>query len=206
MIPVQFITHTTERYTYEDAARLALDGGCRWVQLRVKGPADDEVRPLAERVLALCRERGATLIVDDRVELAKAIGADGVHLGREDMPVAEARERLGEAFLIGGTANTFDDVERLCRAGVDYIGCGPLRFTTTKERLAPVLGLSGYASLMARMAEAGLRTPVVAIGGITRADIPALMATGVRGIAVSSAVLRAADPVAEMESLLHADE
>ena len=143
MIPVQFITHTTERYTYEDAARLALDGGCRWVQLRVKGPADDEVRPLAERVLALCRERGATLIVDDRVELAKAIGADGVHLGREDMPVAEARERLGEAFLIGGTANTFDDVERLCRAGVDYIGGGPLRFTTTKARLAPVLGHSG---------------------------------------------------------------
>ena len=206
MIPVQFITHTTERYSYEDAARLALDGGCRWVQLRVKGPSDDEVRPLAERVLALCRERGATLIVDDRVDLAKAIGADGVHLGREDMPVAEARERLGEAFLIGGTANTFEDVERLCRAGVDYIGCGPFRFTTTKERLAPVLGLSGYASLMARMADAGLHTPVVAIGGVTRADVPALMATGVRGVAVSGAILRAADPVSEMDAFLHADE
>lgn len=206
MIPVQFITHTTERYSYEDAARLALDGGCRWVQLRVKGPSDDEVRPLAERVLALCRERGATLIVDDRVDLAKAIGADGVHLGREDVPVAEARERLGEAFLIGGTANTFEDVERLCRAGVDYIGCGPLRFTTTKERLAPVLGLSGYASLMARMADAGLHTPVVAIGGVTCADVPALMATGVRGVAVSGAILRAADPVSEMDAFLHADE
>lgn len=206
MIPVQFITHTTERYSYEDAARLALDGGCRWVQLRVKGPSDDEVRPLAERVLALCRERGATLIVDDRVDLAKAIGADGVHLGREDMPVAEARERLGEAFLIGGTANTFEDVERLCRAGVDYIGCGPFRFTTTKERLAPVLGLSGYASLMARMADAGLHTPVVAIGGVTCADVPALMATGVLGVAVSGAILRAADPVSEMDAFLHADE
>ena len=151
-------------------------------------------------------QRGATLIVDDRVDLAKAIGADGVHLGREDMPVAEARERLGEAFLIGGTANTFEDVERLCRAGVDYIGCGPFRFTTTKERLAPVLGLSGYASLMARMADAGLHTPVVAIGGVTCADVPALMATGVRGVAVSGAILRAADPVSEMDAFLHADE
>lgn len=206
MIPVQFITHATERYSYEDAARLALAGGCRWVQLRMKGFTDDEVRPVAERVLALCREHGATLIVDDRVDLAKAVGADGVHLGHEDMPVAEARERLGEEFLIGGTANTFDDVVALCRAGVDYIGCGPFRFTTTKERLAPVLGLAGYAALMARMAEAGLRTPVVAIGGITRADVPALMETGVQGIAVSGAVLRAADPVAEMNALLHVDD
>ena len=140
------------------------------------------------------------------VDLAKAIGADGVHLGHEDMPVTEARERLGEEFLIGGTANTFDDVVALCRAGVDYIGCGPFRFTTTKERLAPVLGLAGYAALMARMAEAGLRTPVVAIGGITRADVPALMETGVQGIAVSGAVLRAADPVAEMNALLHVDD
>ncbi len=206
MIPVQFITHTTDRYSYEDSARLALAGGCRWVQFRMKEGSDDEVRPVAERVQALCREHGATLIVDDRVDLAKSIGADGVHLGREDMPVAEARKRLGEEFLIGGTANTFDDVERLCRAGVDYIGYGPFRFTTTKERLAPVLGIDGYAELVKRMAEAGLRTPVVAIGGITRPDVPALMATGVRGIAVSSAVLRAADPVAEMKALLNADE
>lgn len=206
MIPVQFITHVTSRHSYEDGVRMALDGGCRWIQLRVKGPSDDEVRPLAERVLSLCRERGATLVIDDRAELAKAVGADGIHLGREDMPVAEARHLLGEEFLIGGTANTFDDIERLCHDGADYIGCGPFRFTATKERLAPVLGLAGYASLMARMAEAGLRTPVVAIGGITAADVPALMGTGVQGIAVSGAVLRADDPVAEMRAFLNADE
>ncbi len=206
MIPVQFITHTTARYSYEDSARLALDGGCRWVQLRMKGHTDDEVRPVAERVLALCRERGATFVVDDRVELARSIKADGVHLGKADMPVAEARAVLGEEFLIGGTANTFDDVAALCRAGVDYIGCGPFRFTTTKERLAPLLGLEGYAALMSRMADAGLRTPVVAIGGITRADVPALMAAGVQGIAVSGAVLRADDPVAEMRALLNIDQ
>lgn len=206
MIPVQFITHVTNRHSYEDGVRMALNGGCRWIQIRVKGPSDDEVRPLAERVLSLCRERGATLVIDDRAELAKAVGADGVHLGREDMPVAEARHLLGEEFLIGGTANTFDDIERLCHDGADYIGCGPFRFTATKERLAPVLGLAGYASLMARMAEAGLRTPVVAIGGITAADVPALMGTGVQGIAVSGAVLRADDPVAEMRAFLNADE
>ena len=206
MVPVQFITHATPRYDHEEGVRLALAGGCRWIQLRVKDAPDEAVRPLAERVLARCREQGATLIIDDRVELAKAVGADGVHLGREDMPVAEARRQLGEEFLIGGTANTFADIERLCRDGVDYIGCGPFRFTSTKARLAPLLGLEGYASLMARMAEAGLRTPVVAIGGITLADIPALMATGVQGIAVSGAILRADDPVAEMRAFLNADE
>ena len=151
MVPVQFITHTAPGIDYEASAMLALEGGCQWIQLRMKQAANSEVEPIARRLLAACREHGATFIIDDRVELAKAIEADGVHLGQHDMPVQEAREFLGHGFIIGGTANTLDDVRRLHRASADYIGAGPFRFTTTKEGLAPVLGLEGYAQLVAGM-------------------------------------------------------
>ena len=207
MTPVQFITHTVDGISYEQSALLALQAGCRWVQLRVKGAPDAEVEPLARRLLAACREGGAVLILDDRVELAKAIGADGVHLGKEDMPVPEARKLLGldSEMLIGGTANTLEDCRRLATQGVDYIGLGPYRFTTTKQRLAPVLGLDGYRSVMSGLRAQGLTIPVVAIGGIELSDVCPLLQAGVDGIAVSGSVLRAPDPVQAMRGLLEAD-
>lgn len=202
MIPIQFITHQNERYGNLEGAQMALEAGCKWVQLRMKQATDDEIRRVAAQLLPLCRVHEAVCIIDDHVRLAKALGADGVHLGKTDMPVAEARQILGHEFIIGGTANTFDDILALHQAGADYIGCGPFRFTTTKERLAPTLGLDGYRRLMAQMRQAAISLPVVAIGGITRADIPDLMDTGVQGIAVSGAVLRADDPVEEMRQML----
>lgn len=203
MIPVQFITHYTDRYSYLDSARMALEGGCRWIQLRMKDHPLDEVETVGRQVQALCKEHGAIFIIDDHVELAQKLEADGVHLGKNDMPVAEARRVLGEGFLIGGTANTFDDIVSHWQSGADYIGCGPFRYTTTKKNLSPVLGLEGYARLMRQMREADIPLPVVAIGGITREDIPALMQTGVRGIALSGTVLRADDPVREMQEILN---
>lgn len=182
---------------------LALQGGCRWIQLRMKGAADEAVEPVARRIQEECRRQGATFIIDDRVELVKKLHADGVHLGHADMPVAEVRRVLGEEFLIGGTANTLDDVVRLRRESADYIGCGPFRYTTTKQGLAPILGLDGYRAILAGMRREGITLPVCAIGGITRDDVPALLETGVRGIAVSGWVLRAADPVLEMQALIH---
>ncbi len=202
MTQIQFITHANERFGYVDGARMALQGGCKWIQLRMKGASDDEVRSAAEEIMPLCRECGALFVIDDRVHLAGQLKADGVHLGKDDMPVDEARRVLGEEFIIGGTANTFDDIERLYRQGVDYIGCGPFRFTSTKLNLAPVLGLDGYFTVMNRMRAAGIQLPVVAIGGICHDDIEAIMATGVRGVAVSGAVLNAADPVAEMRRMI----
>lgn len=202
MIPVQFITHRNERFGYVDGARMALEGGCKWIQLRMKGATDDEVRAAAAVILPLCKQHEAVFVIDDRVALAKELKADGVHLGKNDMPVGEARHVLGENFIIGGTANTFEDIERLHREGADYIGCGPFRFTTTKQNLAPVLGLEGYFTLVNRMRAAGILLPVVAIGGIRFEDIPDIMRTGVRGIAVSGAVLGAPDPVAEMRRMV----
>lgn len=202
MKQIQFITHQNHRYSYVDSARMALEGGCRWIQLRMKDATDDEVRKAASGIQPLCREHEAVFIIDDRVELAKELKAYGVHLGRNDMPVCKARRVLGEEFVIGGTANTFDDVERLWREGADYIGCGPFRFTTTKTNLSPVLGLDGYRNIITRMAASGIDIPVVAIGGILYDDIPAIMATGVHGIALSGAVLNALNPVEEMKRII----
>lgn len=184
---------------------MALQGGCRWIQLRMKDATDDEVRPVARRLKQACADRGATLIMDDRVELAAELELDGVHLGRGDMPVAEARRVLGEGFLIGGTANTIDDVRRLRREGADYVGAGPFRFTTTKVGLAPLLGLEGYRGIVRQMREEDIPLPVCAIGGIRLEDVAPILETGVRGVAVSSAVLSADDPVEMMRRFLDAD-
>ena len=202
MRAIQFITHETETVGYVEGARMALEGGCRWIQLRMKDSSDDEVRKAAAEIQPMCKAHDAIFLLDDRVELAKELKADGVHLGKNDMPVDEARRVLGEEFIIGGTANTFDDIERLARQGADYIGCGPFRFTTTKKNLAPVIGIEGYRDIIEKMKAAGIDLPVVAIGGITADDIDDILATGVRGIAVSGTVLRAENPVAMMKQII----
>lgn len=206
MIPIQFITHTTPSISYEESAMLALQGGCRWIQLRIKGASDDEVEPVALRLLKACHEADATFILDDRVELCKKIKADGVHLGRHDMPVNQAREYLGHEFIIGGTANTFDEIRTLKYQSADYIGCGPYRYTTTKENLAPVLGSDGYTKIMQQVKAEELRIPICAIGGITLDDVIPILQTGIKGIAISGAVLRADNPVEMMQRFLQADD
>lgn len=202
MMDLQFITHYTERYTYADSARMALEGGCRWIQLRMKHASEDEWMQVGLEVGRLCRQYGATFVLDDHVELVKPLSADGVHLGKQDMPIDEARRLLGSGYLIGGTANTFDDIRMHAGRGADYIGCGPFRFTTTKEKLSPVIGLDGYRSIMEDMKRHHISLPVIAIGGITKADIRELTHTGVTGIALSGSVLHASDPVAEMRNII----
>ena len=196
---IQFITHSNSRYDYVEGARLALEGGCRWIQLRMKDAEEAEFLSAAKQIAAMCKEYGATFLLDDHVEWVEQTGADGVHLGKNDMPVDEARKILGADRIIGGTANTFEDVERLWRQGANYIGCGPYRFTTTKKNLSPVLGLEGYRRIIQQMNEHGINLPVVAIGGILQPDIKDVMATGVSGIAVSGAVLNAENPAEEMK-------
>lgn len=202
MAHVQFITHTSARYTYADSARLALAGGCRWIQLRMKDAQREEIIATAAEILPLCREVGATFILDDHVELVELTGADGVHLGKNDMPIAEARRQLGHNKIIGGTANTFEDILAHAEAGADYIGCGPFRFTTTKKNLSPILGLEGYARIVEQMRQNNISLPIVAIGGIAFEDIPAILQTGITGIALSGSVLRADDPIAEMRRIV----
>lgn len=200
---LQFITHHNEKYNYINSALEALKGGCRWIQLRMKSTPEEIVKSAALQLKEYCRIYNAKLIIDDYVQVALETGADGVHLGKNDMPPAEAREILGNKFIIGGTANTFDDIERLVEARVDYIGLGPFRYTETKENLSPILGTEGYTNILTSCREKGYKTPIVAIGGITTKDIPEIMDTGVKGIALSGAILRAKNPQMETQMIIN---
>lgn len=199
---IQFITHENQRFDYVEGAEMALRGGCKWVQLRMKDATDNKFLSIGRKIAALCRSYNATFLLDDRVHLVAELGADGVHLGKNDMPISEARRILGNEKIIGGTANTFADVQHLAAQGADYIGCGPFRYTPTKRNLAPILGLEGYRNILKQMQQAGISLPLIAIGGIVSTDIATLRSIGVSGIAVSGAVLGAADPIKEMKKLI----
>lgn len=196
--PLHYIT------TSPEAAELACQGGVRWVQLRVKNLPYAAWRQLGLDTLAVTRRYGATLLINDNPRLAQEIGADGVHLGKEDMPAAEARQMLGPNFIVGGTANTFADIKQLVAAGVDYVGLGPFRFTSTKEKLSPILGLVGYTEIMAQCRAAGFTVPVVGIGGITLSDVAPLLATGLHGVAVSGAIGAAENPAESARLFINA--
>lgn len=200
---LQFITHSNSRFSAIDGARLALEGGCRWIQLRLKGADAEAYTRAASVLLPLCRQVGAVFIIDDMVDVCKAVGADGVHLGKNDMDPRAARSILGPDFIIGATCNTFDDVSAVAGCA-DYIGCGPFRFTTTKQNLAPVLGLEGYRQIVWQMRSNNINIPLVAIGGITLADVGDILSAGPDGIAMSGEILNAVDPVAQAQAVVGA--
>lgn len=165
----------------------ALDNGCDWVQLRFKNAAALELFTLAEAVKFLCEEYLATFIINDNVHLAQQLVADGVHLGLQDMSVTEARELLGNK-IIGGTANTFEDIVKRVAENCDYVGLGPFRFTETKANLSPTLGIDGYSTILQKTQQNNISIPVYAIGGITLDDVDSLMKTGIHGIAISGLI------------------
>ncbi len=190
-----YITHPSDHYTIAEQVQMVLEGGCKWIQLRLKDASDEEFRQTAQEIIPLCQENSAFLVFDDRVELAREMSVHGVHLGKNDMNPLQAREYLGAEAIIGVTANTTDDILRFKGWDVDYVGLGPFRFTTTKSNLSPVLGIEGYEKVVKTVRGADMLLPIVAIGGITLEDIPAIMATGVNGVAMSGAILNAPDPV-----------
>lgn len=198
---LQFITDDNTADGTSRQAMAALEGGCRWIQIRMKEALEDEVETAINTILPICRQKGATLIIDDRVQLAKLTGADGVHLGKKDMAPEEARRILGKDKIIGATINSIDDIRNLNLDSIDYLGAGPFRFTTTKKQLDPTLGLEGYRRIMTYIQEYS-DLPIVAIGGITLSDIQEIMETGVTGIAISGAITRAEDPVETTRNII----
>lgn len=191
---LQYITHPVTGKTMVMQVEEVLRGGCRWIQLRHKDADMETLRREALELRALCSRYDATFIVDDHVDLAAEVNADGVHLGKNDMPVSEARHILGLRRVIGATANTYEDVVKAAEAGADYIGLGPYRFTTTKAKLSPVLGVEGYREIISQCKAKKIMLPIVAIGGIEDPDVEAIMATGIDGVAVSGAIRNAHDP------------
>lgn len=183
-----YITQDVDGFSHPQLVELACKGGAKWVQLRVKEKPFEELFHIAKEAKAICIKYDSKLIINDNVQVAKDVEADGVHLGKEDMPVAEAREILGTDTIIGGTANTFEDIQQLHAAGADYIGLGPYRFTVTKKNLSPVLGLEGIRDIVKQCKAAGIHVPIIAIGGIQIEDMEKLMETGIHGVAVSSAI------------------
>ncbi|MDO8547116.1 MAG: thiamine phosphate synthase [Nitrospirales bacterium] len=184
-----------------DIVSMALDAGVRLFQLRMK---TSETRKLYEMAAVLCslvQKGGGTFIVNDRVDVAKVIGADGAHLGQEDLPLADARAILGPGRLIGISTHNLAQAVEAEAGGADYIGFGPVFPTATKENPDPVVGVDGLREVRARV-----RIPVVAIGGITPKNAGDVRAAGADGIAVVSAVLAAADPQAAIAELLRAIE
>ena len=179
----------------------ACRAGIRWIQLRMKEASDEEVRRVALAAKKITGASDCALIINDRVEVAAQVQANGVHLGKQDMPVSAARRILGEDCIIGGTANTIEDIREHYRQGADYIGLGPYRYTTTKKNLSPILGLEGYRQIMRLLKQEQLSIPVVAIGGIEMKDAGPLFDAGLHGVAFSGMLVHAGDRAAVVESL-----
>lgn len=199
---LQYISQNPSGGTHLDAIKEVLDAGGKWIQLRIKDQPEADILDFALKANALCGDYGARLIVNDHPHIAVQAGAYGVHLGLQDMPIREARAIAGNRMIIGGTANTFEHIVQRVADGADYIGLGPYRFTRTKQNLSPVLGLKGYESIMKEVAQAGIRIPVVAIGGIEQADVSLLMKTGVYGVAVSGALTNHTDLAGQISCML----
>lgn len=201
------VTSGTGRTTV-DAAAAAAAAGAGVVQVRAKDASTSELMGLVGAVsLAVAAARPTTrVLVDDRADVAwatrrRGLPVHGVHLGQDDLPVADARSLLGPDAIIGLTTGTLDLVKGAAALGdlIDYVGAGPYRATPTKDSGRPPLGVEGYPPLVAASA-----VPIIAIGDITRADIPALARTGVAGVAVVREIMAAADPRTAAEALLAA--
>lgn len=200
---LQYISQEKPFNSHLEAIVHVLEAGCKWIQLRVKNLEEQEIISIAKEAKKLCEKHQATLIINDYVKIAKEINADGVHIGLNDMSVAEARLILGENKIIGATANTIDHVKMHAQSTPDYIGIGPYRFTQTKEKLSPILGIAGYKKILDEMKELVLNIPVIAVGGITAEDLPELLKTGIHGVAISGEINHAMNPRQKIEEINH---
>lgn len=198
---LHYISQPDAAGSHLTAIKNALTAGCKWIQLRVKDEPEANILKYATQAAVLCRSYNARLIINDYPKIALEAGADGVHLGLQDMTVSKARAIAGDKLIIGGTANTFAHVSQRILERVDYIGIGPYRFTTTKNKLSPILGLEGYRSIVQQARQAGIYLPIIAVGGIEADDVALIMQTGVYGVAISGAITHAADRSAVVKNI-----
>lgn len=177
----------------------ALRAGLKAVQLREKDLDARDLFRLAERLLVLTRPAGAALLINDRVDVALALDADGVHLTRRSLPPGEARRLLGPAKLIGVSCHSLADVQEATRERADFLVLGPIYATPSKAQYGPPLSTE-----VLRQTRSACALPLLAIGGIKAAQVPSVAAAGADGVAVISAVMGAADPAAATQELLSA--
>ncbi|MCW1964201.1 thiamine phosphate synthase [Chryseobacterium viscerum] len=203
MEKLQYISQGNTLHEQELCIRKVLDNGIKWVQVRWKNAPENELINLCEISKQLCSEYQSVCIINDHVQIAKEIDADGVHLGLNDSAIEEARLILGENKIIGGTANTLSDVIQRIKESCDYIGLGPLRFTTTKEKLSPVLGFEGYQAIIDGLREKSIDIPrIFAIGSVTLEDILPLQGIGIYGVAVSGLITKQPTIINELKKVM----
>jgi thiamine-phosphate pyrophosphorylase len=191
MLPkLQYISQGSTPEIHLRNIESVLQAGIKFIQLRLKNISDEHYIEYAIKAKELCDKYDALLVINDNPIVAKACNADALHLGLDDMSVREAKKIIPEK-IIGGTANTFDHIKQRCNESVTYIGLGPFRFTNTKEKLSPILGIEGYQKIIEQMKKENLNTPIYAIGGIELLDIESVINTGVYGIAVSGLLTNA---------------
>jgi thiamine-phosphate pyrophosphorylase len=181
-----------------EVVRAALAGGAPAVQLRAKTETSREMVELASRLLVETRAAGALLFVNDRVDVALAVGADGAHLGNDDLPIPAARRIAPPGFLLGRSVETLAEAEQAIHDGADYLGVGPVYATLSKADAGPVIGAEGVRA----MCDAAGPAPVVGIGGIDATNAGEVAGAGAAGVAVIRAVMLAADPGAAAAALL----
>jgi thiamine-phosphate pyrophosphorylase len=196
------LTQDLDSYTHQQQAIDACTAGARWIQLRCKKHDFNTWLDIAREVRRICDEFDAVLIINDSIEIAQMLKAAGVHLGKEDKSIADARKALGNSAIIGYSCNTFADIENAAKEGADYVGLGPYRYTSSREKLNPILGLEGIKHVMRDYYIQQMTLPVIAIGGVKMMDVGALSLSGIHGVAVSSAIHQAADKRAEVKSFL----
>ncbi len=202
MIPkLHYISQGESPKAHIEHIQKACTSGAELVQLRLKNCSEKKLLKLATQAREITSHFQTRLIINDHYKIAKAVKADGVHLGKTDTCPLDARKTLYSWQIIGGTANTLDDCQTLIKKDVDYIGLGPFRFTDTKTNLSPVLGLNGYTALIDAL---NTKTPILAIGGITLEDVPAILKTGISGIAVSGAITQDFNRINTFNQLLNA--
>ncbi|MGL6039284.1 MAG: thiamine phosphate synthase [Soonwooa sp.] len=179
----------------------ALENGAKWIQLRWKESSKNDIKLLALKVKMLCENYNATFIINDDVDLAAEVDVDGVHLGLDDMDILKARQILGSEKIIGGTANTLEDVQQRISENCDYIGLGPLRFTSTKKKLSPILGFEAYQKIINQLQKNNMNfPPIYAIGGVKKNDIHALQNIGIYGVALSQLITDSPSIIQELQT------
>jgi thiamine-phosphate pyrophosphorylase len=187
------------RFSHMEITRLAIAGGADTIQYRQKSGSTREMIEIARNMKRLCSEAGVTFIVNDRLDVAIAAEADGVHLGQDDFPIPTARELLGEGRIIGGSAATVDEARKCLSEGADYVGFGPVYPTSSKDDAGPVSGID----ILKQVVEI-IPLPIIAIGGVGAENIPDVMRAGAHGIAVISAVCCQDDPEEATRALYQA--
>lgn len=192
-------TELQSRFNHVELARMAIKGGADTIQFRQKSGATREMIEICREMKRLCEEADVTFIVNDRVDVAIASEADGVHLGQDDFPIPLARKLLGENLIIGGSAVTLEEVKNCLSEGADYIGFGPVYPTTSKEDAGPVTGTAHLEE-----AVRAVSIPIIAIGGVTVENTPEVIRAGVHGIAVISAVCCQENPEQATRELFQA--